>query len=500
VRLSILRDVLPLVVLEFSHLAGSVIGLALLILARALFLRVRAAYQLTVYLLIAGMLTSLLRGLEIEQALVLAVVLVILWLGRRSFYRPSEILSAPFTPTWIVSTTIVIGTAIWIGFFAYRHVEYSHSLWWTFAFEADAPRMLRASLVVVLLAAAYLAMNLMRPARPEPGVASVDDLSAARPLIASNSQAIANAVLSGDKRVLFSSKRDAFLMYQVNGRSWIALGDPVGTPEGQEDVVWQFRELSDRHGGWSVFYQVSAECLPLYVDLGLAVMKLGEEARVQLTDFTLEGSARAELRTQRRRAEKDGAKFEVVPADALPPLLPQLRAVSDAWLADKAVAEKSFSVGSFSESYISNFPVAIVRVEGELVAFASLWIAGTGEEIAVDLMRFGPDAPRGAMDFLFVELLLWGRAQGYRWLNLGMAPLSGLERHPLAPAWHRVGNIVFRYGEYFYNFDGLRRYKAKFNPVWESKYLAAPGGLALPRVLLDVSVLISGGMKELFAK
>jgi phosphatidylglycerol lysyltransferase len=115
-------------------------------------------------------------------------------------------------------------------------------------------------------------------------------------------------------------------------------------------------------------------------------------------------------------------------------------------------------------------------------------------------MRFGPDAPRGAMDYLFVELLLWARAQGYQWLNLGMAPLAGLEKHPLAPAWHRVGNFIFRHGEHFFNFDGLRRYKSKFDPVWVSKYLASPGGLALPRVLLDVSVLISGGVKELFIK
>ena len=499
-RLAILRDIVPLVVLEFSHLAGSVMGLALLILARALFLRVRAAYQLTVYVLLAGIVTSLLRGLEIEEAVLLVAVLAILWLGRRAFYRPSEMLSQRFTPTWIVSLAIVISTAVWIGFFAYRHVEYSHSLWWTFAFDAGAPRMLRTSLVVVLLAAAYVAMNLMQPARPEPGTASAEDLAAARPLIAASEQAVANAALSGDKRLLFSAKRDAFLMYQISGRSWVALGDPVGTLSGQEEVVWQFRELSDRHGGWAVFYQISADCLPLYVDLGLPVMKLGEEARVSLTDFSLEGSARAELRTQRRRAEKDGATFEVVQPEALAPLLPKLRAVSDAWLQDKAVAEKGFSVGAFSEEYVSNFPVAIVRVEGEPVAFASLWIAGTGEEIAVDLMRFGEDAPRGAMDFLFVELLLWGRTQGYRWLNLGMAPLAGLETHPLAPAWHRVGNIVFRYGEYFYNFEGLRRYKAKFNPQWESKYLASPGGLVLPRVLLDVSVLISGGVKELFAK
>jgi phosphatidylglycerol lysyltransferase len=499
-RLALLHQVLPLAVLEVSHLLASVIGLALLILARALFRRVAAAFQLTLWLLLAGIVASLLRGLQIEQSLILALVLVLLWIGRRAFYRPAEIMAQRFTPAWIMSLTIIISTAVWIGFFAYRHVNYSHALWWTFAFEADAPRMLRASLVVVLLAAAFLATNLLRPARPEPGVASVADLERARPLIAHCPQALANAVLSVDKRLMFSNAGDAFLMYQIGGRSWVALGDPIGSAQSQEELVWRFRELSDRHAGWTVFYQVSAERLPLYVDLGLAVMKLGEEARVWLPEFSLEGSARAELRTQRRRAERDGASFRVVRPAELAPLLPRLRVISDAWLEEKAVAEKCFSVGAFDEVYLSQFPVAIVSCNGEPVAFASLWIAGTGEEIAVDLMRFGPDAPRGAMDFLFVELMLWGRAQGYRWLNLGMAPLAGLEQHPLAPAWHRVGNFVFRYGEHFYNFDGLRRYKAKFNPVWESKYLASPGGLALPRVLLDVSVLISGGVKELFAK
>jgi phosphatidylglycerol lysyltransferase len=499
-RLSLLRDALPLVVLEASHLASSVIGLALLILARALFRRVAAAYQVTIWLLLAGMIAALLRGLEFEQASILGLVLAVLWLGRRAFYRPAEIMAQRFTPAWIVSLAIVISTAVWIGFFAYRHVDYSHALWWTFAFEADAPRMLRASLVVVLLAAAFLATNLLRPARPEPGVASSEDIARARGLIGECSQAVANAALSGDKRLLFSAAGDAFLMYQINGRSWVALGDPIGTRAGQEELVWRFRELSDRHGGWTVFYQISAEQLPLYIDLGLTVMKLGEEARVQLTDFSLEGSARAELRTQRRRAERDGASFQVLSPGQLPSLLPKLRAISDTWLQEKAVAEKSFSVGAFNEAYISHFPVAVVTCANVPVAFASLWISGDREEIAVDLMRFDADAPRGAMDFLFVELMLWGQAQGHHWLNLGMAPLAGLERHPLAPAWHRVGNFVFRYGEHFYNFDGLRRYKAKFNPVWESKYLASPGGMALPRVLLDISVLISGGVKELFAK
>jgi phosphatidylglycerol lysyltransferase len=499
-RLALLQRVLPLAVLEASHLAGSVIGLGLLILARALVRRVAAAYQLTLWLLVGGIAASLLKGLEFEQAMVLGGALALLWVGRRAFYRPAAIMAERFTPTWIASLAIVIATAIWVGLLAHRHVEYSHSLWWTFALHGDAPRMLRAALLVVLLAATFLAMNLLQPARAEPGSATAVDLATARAIISHSTLALANAVLSGDKRVLFNDRRDAFLMYQVSRRSWVALGDPVGERDAQEELVWRFRELSDHHGGWPVFYQVSAERLPLYVDLGLAALKLGEEARVPLGDFSLEGSARAELRTQRRRAERDGATFEILQPAAVAAMLPQLAAISDAWLQDKATAEKGFSVGAFSPGYVANFPVALVRCEGDPVAFANLWIAGTGEEIAVDLMRFGADAPRGAMDFLFIELMLWGRQQGYRWLNLGMAPLAGLDHHPLAPAWHRVGNFVFRHGEHFYNFDGLRRYKSKFNPVWESKYLAAPGGLALPRVLFDVSALIAGGVKELFRK
>ena len=499
-RLALLWRALPLAVLEISHLAGSVIGLGLLVVARALFRRVAAAYEMTFWLLVAGIVASLLKGLEFEQALALSLVLGVLWLGRRAFYRPSAIMAERFTPMWIMSLIIVISTAVWIGFFAHRHVEYAHSLWWTFALEGDAPRMLRASLMVVLLATAFLGMNLLRPARPEPGAASVADLQQARGLLQLADQAMANAVLIGDKRLLFSEARDAFLMYQISGGSWIALGDPVGRRESHEELVWQFRELSDRHAGRTVFYQVSGERLPLYVDLGLGALKLGEEARVALSDFSLEGSARAELRTQRRRAERDGASFEVVAGQDLEALLPKLQAISAAWLEDKAAAEKGFSVGAFAPAYVRNFPTALVRAEGEPVAFATLWEAGNHQELAVDLMRFGPDAPRGAMDFLFVELMLWARTQGFQWLNLGMAPLAGLEQHPLAPAWHRVGNFVFRHGEHFYNFDGLRRYKAKFNPTWESRYLASPGGLMLPRVLLDVSVLISGGVKEIFAK
>jgi phosphatidylglycerol lysyltransferase len=264
--------------------------------------------------------------------------------------------------------------------------------------------------------------------------------------------------------------------------------------------VWQFRELSDRHAGRTVFYHVTPERLSLYVDAGLSLVKLGEEARAPLAEFSLEGSGRADLRQAKRRAERDGASFGIIPIEHVPSMLPQLRAVSDAWLHDKATQEKGFSIGSFEEDYLARFPIAVVRAEGSIVAFANIWASGNLEELSVDLMRFVPDAPRSTMDYLFIELMLWGRRQGYRWFNLGMAPLSGLETHALAPAWHHVGNFIFKYAEQFYNFEGLRHYKSKFDPTWRPRYLAFPGGLALPGVLLDVSTLISGGMRALVSK
>jgi phosphatidylglycerol lysyltransferase len=472
----------------------------LLILARGLFRRLRAAYNLTFWLLLVGMAASILKGFDFEEATVLVTVLLILYWGRAAFYRPATLGTLRFNPPWIASILIVVAVTTWLAFFAHRHVEYSSDLWWTFATHADAPRVLRALLVIGVITSALIVANWFVPAVVAKSITTAADLERASALLPQCDDSLANVVLSGDKRLLFHEQGDAFIMYQVIHRSWVALGDPVGPRERQEELVWQYRELCDRHGGRTVFYHVTPERLPLYIDLGLSLVKLGEEARVPLANFSLEGSARADLRQARRRAERDGASFGIIPKENVPAMLPQLRAVSDAWLIDKSTGEKGFSLGSFSDEYLARFPIAVVRAEGGIVAFANLWASGNHEELSVDLMRFLPDAPRSAMDYLFIELMLWGRQQGYRWFNLGMAPLSGLETHALAPAWHRVGNFVFKYAEQFYNFDGLRRYKSKFDPEWRPRYLAFPGGLALPRVLLDVSTLISGGVRELVGK
>jgi len=343
-------------------------------------------------------------------------------------------------------------------------------------------------------------LRLLRHTPPQVKFPDAAELEHAVAVMGSSSNSSVNVVLLGDKPLLYSASGRGVLMYGVSGRSWVALGDPIGSPADQEDVAWRFHELADRHGGWTVFYEVGVEQLPVYIDLGLTLMKLGEDARVPLGSFSLDGSNRRGLRRTQRQMERAGVAFEVVPPECVVPLLPELQAVSDAWLREKHTREKGFSLGRFEPRYVTRFPTALVRYEGRIVAFATVWTTPRKTELSVDLMRHLPDAPGGVMQFIFTELMLWGRDRGFQHFRLGMAPLSGLASRALAPLWSRAGAFMFRHGEHFYNFQGLREYKQKFDPIWEPRYLASPGGLALPRILTNVAALISGGLRGVVAK
>ncbi len=508
-RVAALDRVIPLGFIEFSHFAASMAGAALVVLAWAIYRRLDAAYALTIIVLCVGIVASLLKGLDYEEALFLGVVLSAVIPSREAFYRRAALTSEPFTPGWVVAVVAVIGATIWLGLFSFKHVEYSSELWWRFTVRGDAPRFLRATSGAVGVLLAVGLARLLRHAEADPTAPTLSELERAHRIVSQSRETTANLALLGDKALLFADGDDGLIMYGVEGRSWIALGDPVGPPATRIELAWRFREEADRHGAWPVFYQVSAATLPLYVDLGLTLHKLGEEARVELAGFSLEGGDRKGLRRTMKDVAKLGFTFQVVPPDAVPALLPELRRVSNSWLAEKNSREKGFSLGRFDERYLSYFPMALVSGpidvgddsgERGIVAFANLWTSAGCEELSVDLMRYTPDAPKGVMDYLFVELLLWGRAGGYNWFNLGMAPFSGIQGRPLASNWNRLGGLIYRHGEHFYNFQGLRQYKEKFNPVWESRYLASPGGLVLPRILTNVTSLISGGLTGVVKK
>ncbi len=498
-RLTLLRNFVPLSVLELSHLLGSVVGVGLLIIAHGLYRRLYTAWWITIWLLCAGILLSLLKGFDYEEATILALVAIMLASARSRFRRQASLIEQHYSAAWIAAFFLVLLMAGWLVLFAYRHLPYDNELWWQFAFHASAPRSLRASLLAVMIGAAYGLWRVLRPAPPRFSAPKSADLERVAVLIEKGDTTTDNLALLGDKNLLFNKDRTACIMFQSSGSSWVAMGDPIGPAQLGEELAWEFLEECDGMAVSPVFYQVTPERLPLYVDLGLTLSKLGEEARVPLESFSLEGAARSDLRQAQRRANRDGASFEIIRRADVPAILPELRAVSDAWLASKNAVEKRFSLGFFDEQYLSHFDIAVVRHDAAVVAFANLWRGGSNE-LSVDLMRYNDAAPKGVMDYMLVECMLWGKAQGFRWFNLGMAPLSGLEEHALAPTWHKLGRMVQRYGETFYNFGGLRKFKEKFDPVWRPRYLAAPDGLALAGALLDVTALISGGVRNVLRK
>jgi len=499
-RIASLGRLLPLPLIEASHFLASVAGAALLVLGWGLWRRLDSAWHLTVPLLVAGIVFSLLKGLDWEEASFLFVLLAVLVPARGRFYREGSLLGEAFSPGWIAAVGIVLLTSVWLGLFSYRHVEFNSSLWWRFALRGDAPRFLRATVGAVGVTLIVAILRLVRPASARPRLPEAGEMERAEEIVATSPVAAANLAFLGDKAFLFSEAGDAFLMYGAEGRSRVALGDPVGPTERWPELVWRFREMADRFDDWPVFYQISPRRLPLYLDMGLTLLKLGEEARVPLEEFSLEGGSRRGLRRTIGKAEKEGCSFEIRPPADVASLLPELREVSDAWLEGKATREKRFSMGRFDDAYLTRFPAGLVRREGRVVAFSNLWTSAERTEISPDLMRQLPDAPASVMEYLFVELMLWSREEGYRWFNLGMAPLSGLENRPLASAWNRIGSLIYRFGDHFYSFQGLRQYKDKFGPVWEPRYLASPGGFALPRILTNVSSLVSGGLAGAFTR
>lgn len=488
-RLRDLHGFVPLPFIEASHIAASLAGLGLLLLAPGLYRRLDGAYVATRALLLAGAVFSIAKGLDYEEASVLLAITAALMWTRGAFYRRTRLTAQPLTAAWIVAIATALGLSLWIGFFSYKHVAYQDSLWWQFALSDNASRFLRASICIALLLAAGAVWRLFG-AVPVPPDADPVTLDAILPALATSPRTEAMLAFTGDKRFLLSPGGDAFLMYQVQGHSWIVMGDPVGAPSAWADLLWRIRDRADRAQGRLLLYQISQSALPIAIDLGLQIVKYGEEARVDLSTFTLDGSAMRALRQPVRRAAREGARFAIVPAADVPALLPELRAVSDAWLAAKGHREKAFSLGRFDAAYLARFDMAVVRQDDRIVAFANLWATADRSELSVDLMRHGDPMPYGTMDYLFAELMLWGRAQGFGWFTLGLAPLSGLATQRLASVWSRAGAFLYRHGDGLYGFEGLRDYKEKFGPVWQPRYIASGGGIALARGLIDLERLI----------
>ncbi|MGH8549317.1 MAG: bifunctional lysylphosphatidylglycerol flippase/synthetase MprF [Methylococcales bacterium] len=480
----------PLFLVEGSHLTGAAAGIGLLLLARGISRRLTSSFDLAVSLLILGMATSLLKGFGYREAIVLGLILTLLWLTRPEFHRKASLFDEGLPAEWVSLLSIILAVTIWLGLFSFKEIPYSPSLWWSFSYDNDYSRFLRSLLVVFGISGAATYINLLRP-DPVPGLPETLILQKIRGILASESSLVANLVLLGDKRILFNHSETAFIMYQIQSKSWVVIGDPVGPKEEHRDLIWSFRGMCDRYGAWPVFYMVDKSELPYFNELELSIEKMGDEAVLPLESFSLEGALRTELLDVHTRVKKLGAHLEIVAGGDLDRIMPELKAISDNWLKANKIDEMGFSRGFFDKYYIRNFPCALIKINNRIIAFAIIWTTPNREEMGLDLMRYHEDAPKPVMDFLMIETMLWGKTMQVRWFNFGIAPLPGLKNHPLAPLWHRIGLLMYRPSGAIDTIDEIRREEEKYNPIWRPKYIIGPSGIRTPRIIRDISRLIS---------
>lgn len=496
-----LGEIVPLPIVELSSLILSASAILLLLLSHGLFKRYQKAFELTQKLLLVAMVFIVLKGAQWQISLALGLIYLLMLPCEQVFYRQGSIVGIKYSFGWALSLAAALFLMMWVLFFAYQDVDYDHSLWFTFSQDSHVSRALRGGAValVILLIFAFRYVLAMR--RPQTRLLDEHTLSCAMDIVANAPSSHGFLALVQDKSLLFNEDNDAFLMYARAGHCWVVMGDPIGNPDKFDDLLWQFRELCDAYDGWPVFYQVTQRYLPHFLEQGLSLYKLGEEAIVPLAEFDLQSSKYRSLRQSHAKALREGLRFKIIEASEVKALLPTLEVISSSWLKAKQGREKGFSVGYFSAAYLCATPMALVYLNDELVAFSNVWASAAKIEFSVDLMRYEPSlSGSNIMDFLFTELLQWGKQQGYQLFNLGMAPMSGLTDRALVPFWTKLAKTVYKKGNKFYNFQGLRRYKDKFNPRWEAKYLICYGGLSLPVVVGSLVTLTSRGTTGVFKK
>ena len=503
-KLHHLRALLGRPLTETSHFLASLVGVSLLVIARGLQRRLASAHLWASVLLGVGIVLSLMRGFDYPEAGLLTVTLLALLPSRRHFYRSTPMTDQWFTPGWVMAIVLVLIASVWVGVFSFGiPVDSPEEVWRQFTLFVQAggrgrqlgiARFWRAVVGAAALVGFIALWRLSRRRRLKPLPPSPQELEQAHRVVSRVPETNANLALLGDKSLLWSRSGESFLMFTARDRIWVALGDPAGEESEKAELAWQFREMSERNGASSVFYAATDRYLPLYLDQGMATFKLGEQAIVDLRRFDLTGPSRRELRETLDAAGEEGFSFQVLTPGKAQGLFSELRAISDAWLSHHRTKESAFARGFFDEAYLRHFPIATVSQRDKIIAFANLWSGGGKAGLAADMVRQVPTSPPGLFDYLFIQMMLWGAAEGYPHFDLGMAPLSGLERDSLAPMWNEIARHVFRHSQHFVNFQALRRYKEKFTPVWYPRYVVCPGGLNLRHVLTTVAGIIYSGL------
>ena len=469
-RIALLRSIFPLEFLQIARLLTFVIGVALVVASIHIFKRKRRALQVVAALSVLSIVFHLTKGIDYEEASCSVLLLGLLFVSRGDFQVRSS------APDWRGAAVVFGGVVTAVLGYRLGQALWLHSPHATMHLAGTAQFSMAAT-------AAYATMSSFRPARHRQRTAPHQLAHAKRLTDIYGRSNLDFFKLWPQKSIFVGEARESFLAYDVAAGAAVILGDPVGRDDEIRSLVRAFGSLCHRNDWSMVLYQTLPRYLPIYEQLGLKRMKIGDDAIVDLRTFSLEGAARKSLRTGLKKIEASGVRYEHHDAPIGDSLIDELQSISDEWLQLPGRRERYFALGHFDRDYVRGTPVALARdADGRAIAFVNTLVSDRRREATGDLMRRRTAAPNGVMDYLFLHTFLLYQQRGIERFSLGMAPMSGFTASESASPEERAVHAFFQHLGFLFSYRGLKAYKAKFATSWEPRYVVFRHVLDLPRM------------------
>lgn len=501
---------LPLGVSEKSRLLLLLSGLAFLALARGLRRHKHMAWLLTIGLLAVSVVAHLMRAFDWHHALAALVLMVPLVRWRKQFVAKSDAPSLGLA--WKVALSLLVVLFLY-GLFSLRQLsergQYGDGLTWSecangavsclFAQRSGldhqgsryARDFLRTLRIGSLFSGLAVLVLVLRPVVNRTKGMTPEEKEKLKDLIAKHgADPMDSFALLPDKTCYFTKDGTGVVAFALWRNFAVVLADPICPEDKRAEAIKEFVAFCVSQDWEPLFYCSHVSNRQNYEDGGLLTFKVGEDARLPVNEFKLEGGKFQNLRTARNKARKGGLQFQWYDAKPHPDhgLEAQLLVLSNDWLSRKKGGEMTFDLGSFDIAMIREHGVAIVRnPEGRIETFATWFPYNQGKGYCLDLMRGRADA-RDVMDFLIVEAIDHFKALGVEEVSLGNAPLANVKAEEgLENRGERAVKFLFDNFNQLYGYKSLFDFKRKYHPDWHGRYIAYRPRVSLAMIGLAVA-------------
>ena len=507
-RLELIQNFIPIDAITASNYFVILAGLFMLVTSAFMIKGLRVAWGFAMLLTIVSLVGHITKAIDYEEAIVALVVIVVLWNSRKEYYVKSNPRLRYFgIQTALLSLLAVLVYGV-VGFYfldtKHFNIDFSslQSIRYTLQYyflvgssdlipvDPFARHFLLTINISGLASLSFLIYTLIKPLVVSNNTSPEEHAKALEIVRKHGRSSLDYFKTYSDKMIFFPEGFDAFIAYRVSGKYAVALENPV-TNDSAEDVkksILSFDKYCYENGLKSIYYRIPEQSFIIYNDLGKKSLFLGQEGVVDLNSFSLEGGSRKSLRNAVNKVVERGYKTNIHHPPIKDGVLQKIKAVSDEWLADTNRKEIIFSQGMFKWEELKNQTIITVESsEEKIVAFLNIIPDYAPEESTYDLIRKTADAPNGVLDFIMIEMFNYLKSKGYRYVNLGFAPMSGLDDPHTFP--ERSMKFAYEKIRSFSHYKGLRDFKEKYSPIWYNKYLIYDNDydlLQIPVVLTKV--------------